>query len=76
MLQHINVSDAMKDYFVINAHGRNTRNFQHLIKIPQVKTEFGGNGFYYLAGKEFNNLPRNARKIECYYKNDSVRVKL
>ena len=35
-----NVCDAMKDYFVINAHGRNTRNGQHLVKIPQVKTEF------------------------------------
>ena len=59
-----NVCDAMKDYLVINAHGKNTRNVQHLVKIPQVKTEFGRKGFYYLAGKEFNNLPLIARKIE------------
>ena len=59
-----NVCDAMKDYFVINAHGKNTRNDQHLVKLPQVKTEFGRKGFYYLAGKEFNDLPLSARKIE------------
>ena len=46
-----NVCDAMKDYFVINAHGKNTRNDQHLVKLPQVKTEFGRKGFYYLAGR-------------------------
>ena len=59
-----NVCDAMRDYFVINAHGRNTRNGQHLVKIPQVKTEIGRKGSYYLAGKEFNDLPLSARKIE------------
>ena len=55
---------ALINCFVINAHRRNTRNVQHLIKIPQVKTEFGCKGFYYLAGKEFNSLPLSARKIE------------
>ena len=59
-----NVCDALKDYFVINAHGKNTRNDQHLVKLPQVKTEFARKGFYYLAGKEFNDLPLNARKIQ------------
>ena len=58
-----NVCDAMKDYFVINAHGKNTRNDQHLGKLPQVETEFGSEGFYHLAGKEFNDLPLSARKI-------------
>ena len=53
----------MKDYLVINAHGKNTRNVQPLVKIPQVKTEFGRKGFYYLAGKEFNNLPLSAKKL-------------
>ena len=57
-----NVCDAMKDYFVINAHGKNTRNDKHLVKLPQVKTEFGRKGFYYQAGKEFNDLPLSARK--------------
>ena len=59
-----NVCDAMKDYFVINAHGKNTRNDKHLVKLPQVKTEFGRKGFYYQAGKEHNDLPLSARKIE------------
>ena len=59
-----NVCDAMKNYFVIKAHGKNTRNDQHLVNLPQVKTEFGRKGFYYLAGKEFNDLPLSARKIE------------
>ena len=59
-----NVCDAMKYYFVINDHGKNTRNGQHLVKLSQEKTEFGHKGFYYLAGKEFNYLPLSARKIE------------
>ena len=59
-----NVCDAMKIYFVIKARGKNTRNDQHIVKLPQVKTEFGRKSFYYLAGKEFNDLPLNARKIE------------
>ncbi len=59
-----NVSGAMKDYFVINAHGKSTRSNQRLVKLPQVKTEFGRKGFNYLAGKELYNLPLSARKIE------------
>ncbi len=59
-----NVCDAMKDYFIKNAHEKNTRNNQHLVKLPKVKTEFGRKGFYYLAGKEFNNLALSARKSE------------
>ena len=43
---------------------RHTRNYQHLVNLPQVKTECGRKGFYYLAGKEFNDLPLSARKIE------------
>ena len=62
-----NVCDAMKDFIVTNAHGRNTRNDQHLVKIPQVKTEFGRKGFYYLAGKEFSNLPLGARKMKSRF---------
>ena len=59
-----NVCGAMKDYFVINAHGKNTRNDKHLVKLPQVKTEFGRKACYHLAGKGFNELPLSARKIE------------
>ena len=62
-----NVCDALKDYFVINAHGKNTRNDQHLVKLPQVKTEFARKGFYYLAGKEFNDLPLSAKKIQSRF---------
>ena len=58
-----NVCDAMKNYFVTNAHGRNTINSQHLIKIPQIKTEFVCKDFYFLAGKEFKDLPLSAKKI-------------
>ena len=61
---HGNACDAMNDYFVIKAHGKNTRNDQHVVKLPQVKTEFGRKGFYYLAGKEFNDLPLTSRKTE------------
>ena len=32
--------DAMKDYFVVNAHGKGTGNDHHLVELPQMKTEF------------------------------------
>ena len=44
------------------SHGRNARNNQHLV--PHVKTEFEYKGYYYMAGKEFNDFPLSAKKIE------------
>ena len=62
-LQH-NVCDVMKEYFTKNAHGKNTRNEEQSVKLPLMKTEFGRKGFYFMAAKEYNNLPLQARKIE------------
>ena len=43
------------------------RNYQHFIKFPQLKTEFGRERFYYLAGKEFNDLLLIARKMQSRF---------
>ena len=42
----------------------NERNDELSVKLPLMKTEFGRKGLYFLAAKEFNNLPLQARKIE------------
>ena len=34
------------------------------VKLLQMRTEFGRNGLNFLAAKEFNDLPLQARKIE------------
>ena len=59
-----NVCDVMKEYFTKNTHGKNTRNEELSVKLPLLKTEFGRKGLYFLAAKEYNNLPLQARKIE------------
>ena len=59
-----NVCDVMKEYFTKNTHGKNTRNEELSVKLPLMKTEFGRKGLYFLAAKEYNNLPLQARKID------------
>ena len=59
-----NVCDVMKEYFTKNAHGKNTINEEQSVKLPLMKTEFGRNGLYFMAAKEYNNLPLQASKIE------------
>ena len=59
-----NVCDVMKEYFTKNAHGKNTRNQEQSVKLPLMKTECGRKGLYFMATKEYNNLPLQARKIE------------
>ena len=54
----------MKEYFTKNTHGKNTRNDELSVELPLMKTEFGRKGLHFLAAKEFNNLPLQARKIE------------
>ena len=34
------------------------------VKLPLMKTEFGRKGLYFMAAKEYNNLPLQARKIK------------
>ena len=59
-----NVCDVMKEYFTKNTHGKNTRNGDLSVKLPLMKTEFGRKGLYFLAAKEFNSLPIQARKVD------------
>ena len=62
-LQH-NVCDVMKEYFTKNTHGKSTTNEEQSVKLPLMKTEFRRKGLYFMAAKEYNNLPLQARKIE------------
>ena len=57
-----NVCDVMKEYFTKNTHGKNTRNEELSVKLQVMKTEFRQKGLYFLAAKEVNNLPIQARK--------------
>ena len=59
-----NVCDMMKEYFIKDTHGKNTRNEELSVHLPLLKTEFGRKKFHLLTAKEFNNRPLHARKIK------------
>ena len=59
-----NVCDVMKGYFTKTIHGKNTRNNEISVKLPQTRTEFGRKGVYFSAAKEYNLLPLQARKTK------------
>ena len=59
-----NVCDAMQGYFAKTVHGKKTRNNEISAKLPQTRTEFGQKGVYFLAAKEYNTLPLQARRTD------------
>ena len=50
-----NVSDALKENFVLKDHGRNTRNNGCSVALPTIKTEYTHWGFYFMGAKIFKN---------------------
>ena len=62
-----NVCDVMKEYFTKNAHGKNTRNEDQLVKLSLMNTECQRKRLYVMAAKEYNNLPLQARKIKSRF---------
>ena len=55
------------NYFEINAHSKNTRGNNTLLKLPKVKTEFERKGFYFFGAKLYNDPPRDVRKQSNYF---------
>lgn len=51
------VCNVMKEYFIKNTHGKNTRDGERSVKLPHMKMEFERKGFYFSAAKEHDNLP-------------------
>ena len=53
-----------KNYFERTAHGQNTRNNNLSVKVPKMKTEFGGKSFSVTVTSTYNNIPISARKLD------------
>ena len=51
-------------YFEINEHSKRTRNRNKLLKLPNIKLEFGRKSFRFQGARIFNNLPLEIREIQ------------
>ena len=49
------------NYFKVFEHKEDTRNNLLSVKLPRVKLEAGGRGFYFAGGSLYNTLPANLR---------------
>ena len=58
--------DAFNIYFDINSHSKNTRNNNHMVKLPRVKLEVAKASFYFMGAKLYNELPPDIRKAENF----------
>ena len=59
-----NVCEPFKDYFQRSKHEKCTRNNNHTVKLPLMKTKTGQKCVVFAGGRIFNELPLDARKIE------------
>ena len=59
-----NTCEPFKEYFLISKHEKCTRNNNNILALPFMKSKFGQNSFAFAAGKIYNELPLDARKIE------------
>ena len=55
-------------YFQINVHEINTRNRNHLLKLPKTKLEFGKKSFMFQGAKIYNELPLKIRSSNMNFK--------
>ena len=59
-----NVCEPFKEYFERAKHEKCTRNNNHTVKLPLMKTKTGQKCVAFASGRIFNELPLEARKIE------------
>ena len=59
-----NVCEPFKEYFERAKHEKCTRNNNHTVKLPLMKTKTGQKCVAFAGGRIFNELPLEARKIE------------
>eukprot|EP00794_Sanderia_malayensis_P001559 gene1559-1719_t len=56
------ICDIFKDHFTIQDDGKETRNANNSLKMPQIRPEYARKSFYYTGAKIYNELPPNIRK--------------
>ena len=49
--------DIFRGYFEIQEHETKTRNYQCLLKLPRIKTEYTRKSFRFKGAKIYNDLP-------------------
>ena len=59
-----NICDPFKGYFQRSKHEKFTRNNSNILALPLLKLKFDQTSFAFAAGKIYNELPLDARKIE------------
>ena len=64
----------MKGYFNNAAQGKNRKNNEISVKLPQTRTEFGRKGVYFSAAKEYNSESLQARKTDSRLLFDSFLI--
>ena len=69
-----NACDVMKGYFTKTVHGKNARNNEISVKLPQTRTEFGRKGVHFSAAKKYNSLPLQARKTESRFLSENFLI--
>lgn len=57
---------TFNQYFVLQNHGRGTRNDGFKLKIPQTKLKYSRSGFFSMGVSVYNKLPLEIRKIENF----------
>ena len=58
------VGKNFENYFEIIDGKHGTRNNRMSVRLPKVRLESAKNGFYFLGGKTYNELPIDIRKAE------------
>ena len=57
-----NICDEFVNYFNPIVHEIETRNKSFLLRLPQMRTEYGKRSVFYNGAKVYNELPTNIRK--------------
>ena len=57
------ICHTFKDHFILQNHGKRTRNANNSFKLPKIRTEYARKSFYYTGAKIYNDLPLKIRSI-------------
>ena len=58
--------DTFQNYFIMNNHGKNTRNNGYTVIQPMIKLECTKAGFFFFGPKLYNSLPLDIRKCDSF----------
>ena len=57
-----NIPPCLENYLEVRKHSINTRNNNHMINIPRMRTEYGKRSASYMCAKIYNEIPLELRK--------------